>query len=27
VEAHGGRLWYQPGADGCKFVFTVPVWP
>jgi two-component system sensor kinase FixL len=27
VEAHGGRLWYQPDADGCKFVFTVPVWP
>jgi len=25
VEAHGGRLWYQPEADGCSFVFTVPV--
>jgi len=27
VEAHGGRLWYQPDADGCSFVFTVPVSP
>ncbi len=27
VEAHGGRLWYQPDTDGCSFVFTVPVSP
>jgi len=25
VEAHGGRLWYLPDADGCSFAFTVPV--
>ncbi len=27
VEAHGGRLWYEPGADGSTFAFTVPVAP
>jgi len=25
VEAHGGRLWYEPGSDGSTFVFTVAV--
>jgi len=25
IEAHGGRLWYEPGSDGSTFVFTVAV--
>lgn len=25
VEAHGGRLWYEPVAQGAKFNFTVPL--
>ena len=25
VEAHGGRLWLEPGAGGATFAFTVPV--
>jgi signal transduction histidine kinase len=27
VEAHGGRLWYEPAADGSTFAFTLPVAP
>jgi two-component system sensor kinase FixL len=27
VDAHGGRLWYEPGADGSTFAFTLPVAP
>ena len=25
VEAHGGRLWVEPGTTGAKLVFTLPV--
>ncbi|HET9047331.1 MAG TPA: MASE1 domain-containing protein [Casimicrobiaceae bacterium] len=25
VEAHGGRLWYEPSGDGSIFAFTLPV--
>jgi len=25
VEAQGGRLWYEPGAKGARFVFTLPL--
>jgi two-component system sensor kinase FixL len=24
VESHGGKLWYEPGAKGSVFCFTVP---
>ena len=27
VEAHGGRLWYEPVTDGSLFAFTLPVAP
>ncbi|MEP6678818.1 MAG: ATP-binding protein, partial [Betaproteobacteria bacterium] len=27
VEAHGGRLWYEPGEVGSTFAFTLPVAP
>jgi two-component system, LuxR family, sensor kinase FixL len=27
VEAHGGRLWYEPAGDGSLFAFTLPVAP
>jgi len=26
IEAHGGRIWYQPGEDtGAIFTFTLPI--
>ena len=24
VEAQAGRVWYEPGADGARFCFTLP---